>query len=48
MSKCPNCGSVLTCGCQKKQLPDGKIGCNKCISNLQKSSNNTNPEKKKE
>ena len=31
MSKCPNCGSVLTCGCQRRSLANGKAGCTKCI-----------------
>jgi len=30
MSKCANCGAKMTCGCQKRTLPDGKIGCSKC------------------
>lgn len=30
MSKCANCGATLSCGCQRKTLPDGKSGCNNC------------------
>jgi hypothetical protein len=30
MSQCPNCGAAMSCGCQKKVLPNGKIGCAKC------------------
>lgn len=36
MSKCPNCGATLTCGCQKRKLADGKTGCNKCASGITK------------
>ena len=32
MSKCPNCGSVLTCGCQKRKLANGSVGCSKCVT----------------
>lgn len=31
MSKCPNCGTAMSCGCQKRVLPNGKAGCSKCI-----------------
>jgi hypothetical protein len=34
MSKCPNCGSALTCGCQKRVTANGKQGCSKCIAKL--------------
>ena len=30
--KCPNCNGVMTCGCQKRKLPNGKIGCSKCAN----------------
>lgn len=30
MAKCPNCGSTLGCGCQKRTLADGKQGCVNC------------------
>ena len=30
MATCPNCGSNLTCGCQKRTLADGKQGCANC------------------
>ena len=30
MSKCANCGATLSCGCQRKTLPNGKSGCNNC------------------
>lgn len=32
MSKCPNCGASLGCGCQKRTLPDGKQGCVNCLN----------------
>jgi hypothetical protein len=32
MIKCGNCGAMLTCGCQRKTLPNGKSGCSKCPS----------------
>ena len=32
MSQCPNCGAAMSCGCQKKVLPNGKIGCAKCYN----------------
>lgn len=32
MAKCGNCGATLTCGCQKRMLPNGKSGCTKCAS----------------
>lgn len=28
--KCPNCNGVMTCGCQRRKLPNGKIGCSNC------------------
>jgi hypothetical protein len=32
MSKCPNCGAGMSCGCQRRQLPNGKMGCSTCIN----------------
>lgn len=32
MSKCPNCGRVLTCGCQKATAQNGAIVCNSCVA----------------
>ena len=32
MSQCPNCGAAMSCGCQKKVLSNGKIGCAKCVN----------------
>ena len=31
MSKCPNCGAGMSCGCQRRVLPNGKAGCSKCL-----------------
>lgn len=31
--KCPRCGAMLSCGCQKKRLPNGTIGCKYCAKN---------------
>jgi hypothetical protein len=31
MANCPNCGAVLSCGCQRKSASDGKQGCVQCI-----------------
>lgn len=39
MSKCPNCGKAMSCGCQRRQLPNGKMGCSTCVHNIQSSSN---------
>lgn len=32
--KCANCGSTLSCGCQKRTTADGKQACTKCISTV--------------
>ena len=48
MSKCPNCGSTLTCGCQKRKLADGKIGCSKCIGTAKATLTEKLPQTKKE
>lgn len=32
MAKCPNCGTNLTCGCQKRVV-NGVSGCSKCLTN---------------
>jgi hypothetical protein len=31
MSKCPNCGTAMSCGCQRRVLPNGRAGCSKCF-----------------
>ena len=36
MSSCPNCGAKLSCGCQKRTLPNGKQGCSSCATKVQK------------
>ena len=33
MSKCANCGTTLTCGCQKITTADGKSACSNCVMN---------------
>ncbi len=37
--KCPNCGASLSCGCQKKRLSGGKVGCKNCINKLKTNNN---------
>lgn len=32
MGKCQNCGTALGCSCQVRKLPNGKVGCTKCIN----------------
>jgi hypothetical protein len=32
MSKCSNCGTRITCGCQKRVAKDGTSCCTKCVS----------------
>lgn len=32
MASCPNCKANMTCGCQKRTLPNGKIGCTSCVN----------------
>lgn len=29
---CPNCGSVLSCGCQRRVASDGKQCCSSCVT----------------
>lgn len=36
MSKCPNCGAKMSCGCQRRTSADGKQGCSKCVSSTDK------------
>ena len=31
MSKCANCGTKLSCGCQKRTGPNGKQMCTSCV-----------------
>lgn len=33
--KCANCGTTLTCGCQKRVTKDGKAVCTKCIHTVE-------------
>ncbi len=32
MANCPNCKKKLSCGCQKRQAPDGKTVCTGCLN----------------
>jgi hypothetical protein len=43
MSSCPNCGAKLSCGCQKRTLPNGKQGCSNCAVRAQKVAEQTKP-----
>jgi len=36
MSKCPNCGAKLSCGCQKRTSPDGTQACTSCVNSVKK------------
>ena len=31
---CPNCGKLITCGCQIKKSLNGKDCCSKCVRSL--------------
>lgn len=49
--KCPNCNGVMTCGCQRRKLPNGKIGCSNCekamkSNNIAKSTKDNNLDNK--
>ena len=33
--KCANCGTTLSCGCQKRTTKDGKQVCTKCIHTVE-------------
>jgi hypothetical protein len=34
MAKCPNCGSSMSCSCQKRTLPNGATGCTSCLGKV--------------
>lgn len=34
MSKCPNCGTPISCGCQVRVSANGKKACTKCINKV--------------
>ncbi len=38
--KCVNCGSQMSCSCQKRVTPNGIVGCTRCISSLTNNNNN--------
>lgn len=31
-SKCLNCGSLITCGCQRRITKEGKPACTNCLA----------------
>jgi recombinational DNA repair protein (RecF pathway) len=41
MSKCANCGTTLTCGCQKRTTADGKSACSNCVNKVIKPAKTT-------
>lgn len=51
MSACLNCGTKLSCGCQKRTASDGKSVCGTCLSgyeySLKKAGVVTSPSKVK-
>ena len=32
---CPNCGTMITCGCQIRTASDGNKVCNSCITSYE-------------
>ena len=40
---CSNCGTVLTCGCQRKIASNNTACCAACIEAYEKSIQSTNP-----
>jgi uncharacterized protein YbaR (Trm112 family) len=36
MALCPNCKSVLSCGCQKRTASNGSLVCQNCLSQYEK------------
>lgn len=37
--KCANCGTALSCGCQKRVTKDGKQVCTKCVHTVEAKKN---------
>ena len=35
MAKCANCGTNMSCGCQKRKASNGAIACSTCINALE-------------
>jgi transcription elongation factor Elf1 len=35
MALCPNCGAVLTCGCQQRTTSTGQAACQNCIADFE-------------
>jgi len=42
MSTCANCGTKLSCGCQKRTTADGKSACTNCVNKTQSTQKITN------
>jgi hypothetical protein len=40
MSACTNCGTKLSCGCQKRTASDGRAVCGTCLSGYEASIKN--------
>ena len=45
MSACLNCGTTLSCGCQKRTASDGKSVCSNCLSAYETNLKNKNVQK---
>lgn len=43
MSACLNCGTKLSCGCQKRTASDGKSVCGTCLAGYEASLKNGQP-----
>lgn len=37
MPSCPNCGTVISCGCQRARASDGTDVCDECVMEYEKS-----------
>lgn len=35
MSKCPNCGNNMTCGCQRRTASNGASVCSMCLGHYE-------------
>lgn len=43
MSKCPNCGAKLSCGCQRRTSSDGTQACTNCVNSVKKTNSISAP-----
>lgn len=43
MAKCQNCGSSMSCSCQKRMLPNGASGCTSCLGKVTGASKGPTP-----